>query len=63
MMTVIGIQSNEDGRNMIAEILVWGFFSAVGWWSANYFVIEPYFPKHETKIEKKVEDERTKTTN
>jgi hypothetical protein len=48
---------------MIAEILVWGFFSAVGWWSANYFVIEPYFPKNETKVEKKVEDERTRKAN
>jgi hypothetical protein len=29
---------------MIAELLVAGFFTAIGWWGANHYVIEPYFP-------------------
>jgi len=35
------------------EILVWGFFSAFGWWGANHYVIGPYFPP---PIERKKED-------
>lgn len=43
---------------MILEILAYGFFSAFGWWSANHYIIEPYFPD---PIEKKVsKDEKTK---
>lgn len=40
---------------IIAEILMWGFVSAFGWWGAQHYVIEPYFPppverkKEETK--------------
>jgi hypothetical protein len=26
--------------NMIAEIIVWGFFSAIGWWGAQKLIIE-----------------------
>ena len=37
---------------MILEIFCYGFISAFGWWSANHYVIEPYFPP---AIEKKVE--------
>jgi hypothetical protein len=29
-----------------------GFFSAIGWWGANHYVIEPYAPP---PIERKVE--------
>lgn len=29
---------------MVLEIVMWGFFSAFGWWTANHYVIEPYFP-------------------
>lgn len=36
---------------MILEIVMWGFFSAIGWWGANYYVVDPYLPKHDTKIE------------
>lgn len=43
---------------MILEIVMWGFFSAVGWWSANYYLIDPYFPKHETKIEEVKSDKK-----
>jgi hypothetical protein len=41
-------------------VLTWvtvGFFSAIGWWTANHYVIEPHFPES-TKIEKKVEDKK-----
>ena len=29
---------------MVAELIVAGFLSAIGWYGANHFVIEPYFP-------------------
>jgi len=38
---------------MVLEWIVVGFFSAIGWWSANHYVIEPYFPPPIEKIEKK----------
>lgn len=38
---------------MIFEIVLWGFLSAFGWWGANHYVIEPYFPKNEVKQEQK----------
>lgn len=39
---------------MIVEYLLVGFFSAIGWWGANYYVIEPYFPPAvESKVENK----------
>jgi len=28
----------------ILEVIVYGFFTAFGWWGANHYVIEPYFP-------------------
>jgi hypothetical protein len=37
-------------------ILTWtvvGFFSAIGWYGANHYVIEPYFPP---PIERKKEE-------
>ena len=40
---------------IVAGWIVVGFFSAIGWWSANHYVIEPYFPesiKKERKVEK-----------
>jgi hypothetical protein len=33
---------------MIGEMLVWGFFSALGWMSANY-TVEKVFPEKEIK--------------
>jgi hypothetical protein len=38
---------------MVLEWIVVGFFSAIGWWSANHYVIEPYFPPPIEKTEKK----------
>jgi hypothetical protein len=29
---------------MIIEYILVGFFSAIGWWGANHYVIDPYFP-------------------
>jgi hypothetical protein len=37
---------------IIAGWVVVGFFSAIGWYGANHYVIEPHFPP---AIEKKVE--------
>jgi len=42
---------------MIIEYIVIGFLSAIGWWGANHYVIEPYFPEPIVK-EKKVEDKK-----
>ena len=42
----------------ILEVVVYGFFTAFGWWGANHYVIEPYFPP---PIERKEEsNDRTK---
>ena len=38
---------------LVVEWVVIGFFSAMGWWSANHYVIEPYFPEPIVK-EKKI---------
>jgi hypothetical protein len=44
---------------MILEILAYGFFSAFGWWSANHYIIEPYFPDPiEKKVKKDDQDKR-----
>ena len=40
---------------MIAELLIAGFFTAIGWWGANHYVIEPYFPTELKQTEKKDE--------
>jgi hypothetical protein len=29
---------------LILEWTIVGFFSAIGWWGANHYVIEPHFP-------------------
>jgi hypothetical protein len=46
---------------MIAELLVAGFLSAIGWWGANYYVITPYLPEPVYK-EKKVEEAKVEQT-
>lgn len=35
---------------MVAEMIVWGFFSALGWMGANY-TVEKVFPEKEIKEE------------
>jgi hypothetical protein len=44
---------------MIAEMFLYGFVSAFGWWSANHYVIEPVFEKPAT-MERKDEREELK---
>jgi len=38
---------------MIIEIFCYGFITAFGWWTANHYVIEPYFPPPIEQVEKK----------
>jgi len=38
---------------LIATWVTVGFFSAIGWYGANQFVIDPYFPEPKQKIERK----------
>jgi hypothetical protein len=44
----------------IAEFIVGGFFSALGWWGANHYVIEPHLDSKPVTIEKKQEKEDDK---
>ena len=44
---------------MVAEIFLYGFISAFGWWTANHYVIEPHFPEPiEKKVTKDDQDKR-----
>jgi hypothetical protein len=36
---------------MIIEYILIGFFSAIGWWGANHYVIDPYFPNDKEPTE------------
>jgi hypothetical protein len=39
---------------LVATWITVGFFSAIGWWGANHYVIEPYLdPKPPVVVEKK----------
>jgi len=40
---------------IVATWTIVGFFSAIGWYGANHFVIEPYFPP---PIERKKEEQK-----
>lgn len=40
---------------MIGEMIVWGFFSAIGWMFANY-TVEKIFPDKPPAVEAKIED-------
>jgi len=42
---------------MIFEIVMWGFFSAWGWFGANY-IKEQIWPPEPPTIEKKVEEKK-----
>lgn len=39
----------------VLKLLCAGFFSAIGWWSAEYYVIKPYLPVPEAV--RRVEDD------
>ena len=42
---------------IVLELLFAGFFSAIGWWGANHYVLEPYLePK--TIVEKDVNGQK-----
>ena len=43
---------------MVIEYIFIGFLSALGWWSANYYVITPYLPEPIFK-EQKEKDKQT----
>ncbi|NBP02541.1 MAG: hypothetical protein EBU90_20960 [Proteobacteria bacterium] len=47
---------------MIADMIVWGFFSAIGWMSANW-TVEKIFPDSQPQIEKKIETIEKKLDN
>ena len=40
---------------MIADMIVWGFFSAIGWMSANW-TVEKIFPEKEKVLVCKVQE-------
>ena len=41
---------------MVIEWIVVGFFSAIDWWGANHYVIEPFAPP---PIERKKEEAKS----
>jgi len=46
-------------NKMIIEYILIGFLSAIGWWGATHYVIEPYFPPPlERKVEEKKEEKK-----
>jgi hypothetical protein len=45
----------------ILEVVVYGFFTAFGWWGANHYVIEPYFPPPLERKEEKKEESKNGT--
>ena len=42
----------------IAEYIIIGALSAIGWWTSNHYIIEPYFPEPIVKESKKVENNK-----
>jgi hypothetical protein len=46
--------------SVIAELLIGGFFSALGWWSANHYVVEPFLDPNPATMEKKQEKKQEK---
>jgi hypothetical protein len=41
---------------MIAEMFLYGFVSAFGWWSANHYVIEPVLEGKPATMERPVKE-------
>lgn len=46
---------------MILEILTWGFFSAWGWFGANY-IKDQIWPPEKPAVERKNDDQSPRTT-
>jgi hypothetical protein len=44
--------------NMVLEMIVWGFFSAMGWMLANY-TVDKILPDKPPAVETKIEDRST----
>lgn len=42
---------------MIGEMIVWGFFSALGWMTANW-TVDKIFPDKPPSVEQKVEEKK-----
>ena len=42
----------------IATYVVIGALSALGWWTSNHYIIEPYFPDPIEKVAKKEEKKK-----
>lgn len=40
---------------MIGDMIIWGFFSAIGWMSANW-TVEKVFPETQPQVEKKIDN-------
>lgn len=40
---------------MYGEMIIWGFFSAIGWMTANW-TVEKIFPDPPSQIEKKIDN-------
>jgi hypothetical protein len=39
----------------MAEMLLYGFISAFGWWGANHYVIEPHLEGKPATMEKEIQ--------
>jgi hypothetical protein len=46
---------------MVIEYIFIGFLSALGWWGANHYVIEPYFPPPIERKEQQKEEPKNGT--
>ena len=42
----------------MAEMLLYGFISAFGWWGANHFVIEPHLEGKPATMEREVQQQK-----
>ena len=42
----------------MAEMLLYGFISAFGWWGANHFVIEPHLEGKPATLEREVQKQK-----
>ena len=43
---------------MIAEMLMYGFVSAFGWWGANHYVIEPHLEGKPATIQQEKQEQK-----
>jgi hypothetical protein len=43
---------------MVAEMLMYGFVSAFGWWGANHYIIEPHLESKPVLMEKEKQEQK-----